>query len=108
MVSQQVGQAYYGQEVQRLPRDGEDVRVMVRYPELARQSIGDLENMRVRTPNGDEVPFSTVARASMVRPPSRLTLPAKTSSPAATTRGRLSPVMIDSSISPWPKWPGWG
>ena len=30
-ISRQLRQAYYGEEVQRLPRDGEDVRVMVHY-----------------------------------------------------------------------------
>ena len=37
-ITSQVRQAYYGEEAQRLPRDGEDVRVMVRYPEEARRS----------------------------------------------------------------------
>ena len=35
---------------------------MVRYPEDGRRSLGDLENMRIRTPNGGEVPFGHVAR----------------------------------------------
>jgi multidrug efflux pump subunit AcrB len=34
---------------------------MVRYPEEQRRSIADLENMRIRTPAGDEVPFGAVA-----------------------------------------------
>ena len=34
---------------------------MVRYPRDDRRSLGDLENMRIRTPNGGEVPFSQVA-----------------------------------------------
>ena len=34
---------------------------MVRYPQDDRRSLGDLENMRIRTPNGGEVPFSQVA-----------------------------------------------
>ena len=34
---------------------------MVRYPRDERASLGDLENMRVRTPNGVEVPFDQVA-----------------------------------------------
>jgi multidrug efflux pump subunit AcrB len=35
---------------------------MVRYPRDDRRSLGDLENMRIRTPNGGEVPFSQVAQ----------------------------------------------
>ena len=63
----QVRQAFYGEEVQRIQRDREDVRVMVRYPEASRRSIGDLENMRIRTPAGAEVPFDVVARVEVGR-----------------------------------------
>ena len=63
-VSRQVRQAFYGQEVQRLPRDGEDVRVMVRYPRAARESLTTVEQMRIRTPDGREVPITAVAEAS--------------------------------------------
>jgi multidrug efflux pump subunit AcrB len=34
---------------------------MIRYPESNRQSIGDIEKMLIRTPDGAEVPFSKVA-----------------------------------------------
>ena len=61
-VSRQVRQAYYGEEVQRLPRDGEDVRVMVRYPRAQRESLDSLTGFRVRTPDGREVPLGAVAR----------------------------------------------
>ena len=63
-VSRQVRQAFFGEEVQRLPRDGQDVRVMVRYPEEARSSLATLDNMRIRTADGREVPLTTVATAS--------------------------------------------
>jgi multidrug efflux pump subunit AcrB len=61
MVTQQVRQAYYGEEVQRLPRDGQDVRVMVRYPEEIRRSLDSLNNLRIRTTDGREVPLYSVA-----------------------------------------------
>ena len=60
-VTRQVRQAFFGQEVQRLPRDGEDVRVMVRYPEAARESIDSLKELRIRAANGVEVPLYSVA-----------------------------------------------
>lgn len=63
-VSRQVRQAFYGEEVQRLPRDGQDVRVMVRYPRAARESLSTVETMRVRTPDGREVPLSAIADAT--------------------------------------------
>jgi multidrug efflux pump subunit AcrB len=57
----QVRQAFYGEEAQRIQRGTEDVRAMVRYPELERKSLGDLEDMRIRTASGSEVPFASVA-----------------------------------------------
>jgi multidrug efflux pump subunit AcrB len=60
-VTRQVRQAYYGEEVQRLPRDGQDVKVMVHYPLESRRSIESLEHFRVRTADGREVPLLSVA-----------------------------------------------
>ena len=60
-LGRQIRQAFYGEEAQRIQRGRDDIRVMVRYPVEGRRSVGDLENMRVRTPNGGEVPFSEVA-----------------------------------------------
>jgi multidrug efflux pump subunit AcrB len=60
-LARQVREAFYGAEAQRIPRTKEDVRVMVRYPERERLSVENLNDMRVRTPAGDEVPFDTVA-----------------------------------------------
>lgn len=59
----QVRYAFYGAEAQRVQRDDEEVRVMVRYPLSERQSIGNLENLRIRTADGREVPFTAVAEA---------------------------------------------
>jgi multidrug efflux pump subunit AcrB len=66
-VARQVRQGFYGEEAQRIQRGRDDVRVMVRYPERARRSLGDLENMRIRTPEGAEVPFRAVARGDVGR-----------------------------------------
>lgn len=60
-VARQIRQAFYGEEVQRIPRDGEDIRVMVRYPEAERRAIANINSMYIRTSEGREVPFSTVA-----------------------------------------------
>ncbi len=66
-LARQVRQAFYGEEAQRIQRGRDDVRVMVRYPEEERRSVGDLENMRIRTADGGEVPFPVVAKAEMGR-----------------------------------------
>ena len=61
-LARQVRQAFYGEEAQRIQRGRDDVRVMVRYPEPERRSLNNLETMRIRTPEGAEVPFSVAAR----------------------------------------------
>ena len=63
----QVRQAFYGEETQRIQRGRDDVRVMVRYPRDDRRSLGNLENMRIRTPDGGQVPFGQVARVEAAR-----------------------------------------
>jgi multidrug efflux pump subunit AcrB len=60
-LARQVRQGFYGEEAQRIQRGRDDVRVMVRYPKQDRRSLGDVERMRIRTPEGREVPFSQVA-----------------------------------------------
>lgn len=61
-LARQVRQAFYGEEAQRIQRESDDVRVMVRYPEDERKSLGNLEDMRIRTNDGTEVPFASVAK----------------------------------------------
>jgi multidrug efflux pump subunit AcrB len=63
----QVRSAFYGNEAQRIQRGQDDVRVMVRYPQSERSSIGNLEDMYIRTPQGIEVPFYSVAQFELGR-----------------------------------------
>ena len=63
-LGRQVRQAFYGEEAQRIQRGKDELKVMVRYPREDRRSVADLENMRIRTPGGDEVPFESVAGVS--------------------------------------------
>ena len=72
-LGRQVRQAFYGEEAQRIQRGRSELKVMVRYPLEERRSIADLENMRIRTPAGDEVPFSSVAEVSFGEAYSRIT-----------------------------------
>ncbi|MEX2469073.1 MAG: efflux RND transporter permease subunit, partial [Pseudohongiellaceae bacterium] len=64
-IATQVRQAFYGAEAQRIQRGSDDVRVMVRYPESQRQSLGNLEDLLIRAPSGAEVPFLSVASYSL-------------------------------------------
>jgi multidrug efflux pump subunit AcrB len=63
-LGRQVRQAFYGEEVQRIQRGKDELRVMVRYPPDERRSLANLENMRIRTPDEGEVPFASVADMS--------------------------------------------
>ena len=60
-LAHQVRQAFYGEEAQRLQRNRDDVKVMVRYPPDRRRSMHDLHDLRIRTRDGFEVPFAAVA-----------------------------------------------
>jgi len=72
-LGRQVRQAFYGEEAQRIQRGQNELKVMVRYPLDERRSIADLENMRIRTPSGDEVPFASVAEVSFGKAYSSIT-----------------------------------
>jgi multidrug efflux pump subunit AcrB len=64
-LAKQVRHAFYGAEALRLQRDQDEVKVMVRYPESKRKSLGSVEDMYIRTADGSEVPFNQVAEVKM-------------------------------------------
>ena len=59
-VGRQLRQAYHGEEVQRIQRGEDDIRVMLRYTDAERSSLDSLRNMRIRLQDGREVPLATV------------------------------------------------
>jgi multidrug efflux pump subunit AcrB len=61
-LAQQVRTAFFGSEAQRIQRGRDEIRVMVRYPVEDRKSLGSLLSMMIRTADGTEVPFETVAK----------------------------------------------
>jgi len=60
-LGRQVRQAFYGEEVQRVQRGRDDVRVMVRYPADSRKALTNIESMEIRLPDGRRMPFPQVA-----------------------------------------------
>lgn len=66
-LARQVRQSFYGDEVQRIQRGRNEVKVMLRMPKQSRQNLATLDTMRVRTANGLEIPFSRVAEAKIVK-----------------------------------------
>lgn len=61
----QVRHAFYGAEAQRIQRGIDEIKVLVRYPKADRENVASLNNMYIRTPEGDAVPFETVARMNV-------------------------------------------
>jgi multidrug efflux pump subunit AcrB len=61
-IARQVRQAFYGEEAVRIQRGRDDIKVMVRYAEAERRSLAGMEEMRIRTRQGDEVPLEEVAK----------------------------------------------
>lgn len=59
-IASQVGASFYGGEAQRVLRNGEEVRVMVRYPQLTRERFADLKYAVITTPSGQEVMLGDV------------------------------------------------
>ncbi|MEW6994195.1 efflux RND transporter permease subunit [Colwelliaceae bacterium MEBiC 14330] len=60
-IASQVGYSFYGLEAQRILRDSEEVKVMVRYPQVERSSVGDVDDVMIKAPNGAELPLSELA-----------------------------------------------
>jgi multidrug efflux pump subunit AcrB len=66
-LTSQLRQGFYGDEVMRLQKGRDEVKVWVRFPKEDRVSIAQIENLRVRTPAGDYVPFREVAEYRIER-----------------------------------------
>ena len=71
-LARQVRAGFYGEEVQRVQRGQDEVKVMVRFPRDERDSVGYLENMRIRTPDGGRVPFHAVAEVELAESPTTI------------------------------------
>ncbi len=66
-LARQVRAAFFGEQAQRIQRERDDVRVMVRMPDELRNSLHTLESFRIRTPKGGEAPFYSVASAEFTQ-----------------------------------------
>ncbi len=60
-LARQVRQAFFGEEVQRIQRNRDEIRVMLRFPEDERKTLATLQDMRVTNGRGDSVPLAQVA-----------------------------------------------
>ncbi len=60
-LAKQVRQGFFGEEVQRIPRGRDEVKVMVRYPAASRGSLEQINQMRIRVGEDVELPIGSVA-----------------------------------------------
>ncbi len=56
-VARQIRYALFGFEAQRIQRGKDEVRVKVRYPEIERDELSDLQQIRIKTPQGNSIPL---------------------------------------------------
>lgn len=65
-VANQASYSLFGIEAQRIVRDRQEIRVMVRYPRSERNTLDSVHNVLIRTPAGAEVPLSEIADVEFV------------------------------------------
>ena len=66
-IARQLRTNFFGEEVQRIQRGREELKVMVRYPQSSRSSTEDLFDARIRLADGSEAPLSSVAQMTESR-----------------------------------------
>ena len=71
-VGAQLRARYAGVEVQRIQREGEEIRIVVRYPPERRRALDDLDRVRIRLPGGTSAPLARLAEFTETRGPARL------------------------------------
>lgn len=71
-VLNQIRNAFYGFQVQRIQRGRDDIRVMVRYPEAERKSVASLEDLRITNASGLSVPLGQVVELKAGKSPTSI------------------------------------
>ncbi|PQJ35041.1 multidrug transporter AcrB [Salinibacter sp. 10B] len=106
-LAQQVRAGFFGVESYRLQRGQNEVRVYARLPDDERNAIADLDEYRIRTPSGADVPLEEVATAAVSYGPTQInrqdgrrviTVTADVNS--AVTTGSAVTANLNSSVLP--------
>ncbi|MFP5471116.1 MAG: efflux RND transporter permease subunit [Bacteroidia bacterium] len=66
-VLNQIRQGFFGAEAQRVIIGRDEVRIWVRYPKEDRKTLGQLEQMKIRTLTGEEYPLQELVTYSIER-----------------------------------------
>ena len=106
-IGRQLRHAWYGAEVRRLLRDGEEVKILVRLPAAQRASLAALADFPLRTADGGQVPLSRVAEivwgrayAAIQRENGRRVLRVAASIDKARANGRQVRAALESKVLP--------
>lgn len=68
-IASQIRTAFYGQQVQKIQRGEDEIKVMLRLPEEMRTSFHTLDSLRINLPGGKSAPFSQFATLSETSTP---------------------------------------
>lgn len=71
-IASQIRTAFYGQQVQKIQRDEDEIKVMLRLPKEMRTSFHTLESLRINLNNGQTAPFSQFATISETTTPPKI------------------------------------
>ena len=72
-LARQIHAGFYGYEAVRLQRGHDDIRVKVLYTAEERSRLENLENVRIRTRTGNEIPLRAVANYKLIQGQSTIT-----------------------------------
>lgn len=72
LLGRQLRDAFYGREVQRIQRGGNELKVLVRLPEKERETLATIQNFRIRLPSGEEANLATMANLREQRSPASI------------------------------------
>ena len=71
-LANQTRAGFFGLEATSVQRGADNVSVIVRYPANERDSLSDLLSTWITTPNGDQIPLSTVAKIEEGKAPAQI------------------------------------
>ena len=72
-IAEQVRTAFYGQQVQKIQRGEDEIKVMLRLPKEMRNSFYTLDSLRINLPDGRSAPLSQFAVISETTTPPSIT-----------------------------------
>jgi len=68
----QIRSGFFGNEAQRVIVETDEIKIWVRFPLDDRNSLHDLRNMKIKTPQGTAIPLYKICNFSMARAPETL------------------------------------